>query len=109
MVDSACDKYDVHIDGITFHAATVTEQTKDSWSDSCLLHFMRKSFGRTPSIGCKILGDGEVAINLTSLKKARVMDLVGDPIKMAVIKVGGKNKNLHYILMTSQLCRRMVK
>ena len=55
---------------------------------------MRVSSARTPSIGCNILWDGEATIRLITLKKAREMGLVGNPIKMAVIKVGGEKQEL---------------
>ena len=99
-VDSTCDKYyhesfhQAHVDGIMFHATTVTEETKDSWSDSCLLQLMRVSSGTTPSIGLNILWYGGATISLITFKKAREMGLVGDPIKMAVIKVGGEKQEL---------------
>ena len=96
MVDSACDKYhheslhQAHVDGITFHAATVMEESKDSRSESCLLQLMIVNSGASPSIGLNIIWDGGAKISLITFSTAREMGLVGNPAKMAVLKVGGK-------------------
>ena len=100
IVDSACDKYhheslhQAHVDGITFHATTVMEESKDSKSESCLLQLMRVNSATSPSIGLNVLWDGEATISLITFSKAREMGVVGDPVKMAVIKVGGEKQEL---------------
>ena len=55
---------------------------------------MRVSSGTTPSIGLNILWNDGATISLITFKKAREMGLVGDPIKMAAIKVGGEKQEL---------------
>ena len=95
IVDSAYDKYhQAHVDGITFHAATVMDKSKDSKSVSCLLQLMRVNSGTSPSIGLNVLWDGEATISLITFSKAREMGLVGNPVKMAVIKVDGEKQEL---------------
>ena len=103
MVDSACDKYhheslhQAHVGGITFHAATAMEESKDSRSESCLLQLMILNSGTSPSIGLNILWDGGAKISLITFSKAREMGLAGDPVKMAVIKVSGKKQELSFV------------
>ena len=115
MVDSACDKYhheslhQAHVGGITFHAATAMEESKDSRSESCLLQLMILNSGTSPSIGLNILWDGGAKISLITFSKAREMGLAGDPVKMAVIKVSGKKQELSLYIMIYQLQIKMAK
>ena len=55
---------------------------------------MRLNSGTSPQIGLNVLWDGSATISLIKFSKAIDMSLVGEPIKILVIKVGGQKQEM---------------
>ena len=94
-LDSNCNKYhheslhQAHVDGITFHATIPTQkqQSENEASSICLLQLMKVNSGTSPQIGLNVLWDGSATVSLITFSKDKDMGLVGEPIKISVVKV----------------------
>lgn len=86
-----------HAQGIVFHTPAIAK--KSSHQDTgelstCLLQVMKISClpNKDP---VNVLWDGGATVSLITFSKAKELKLVGDPVKLSIVKVGGSKVEIH--------------
>ena len=84
--------HQAHVQGIAFHS--IFTSTNPRKSDKCLLQLMQVTTGTEKPSKLTVLWDGGATISLITFTKARSMGLVGEPVQLSVVKVGGERNEL---------------
>lgn len=74
--------------------ATTNQQSENEAPSNCLLQLMKVRSGTSLRISLNILWDGGATISMITFSKATDKSLVGEPIKISVIKVGGQKQEM---------------
>ena len=105
-IDS-CAKYhhtslhEAHVSGLTFHYRVGHTRNMEGSLSSCLLQIMRVKTGCINPDSVNVLWDGGATISLITFKCAKRLGLIGKPIKLSILKVGGTEESINsfkYIL-----------
>ena len=93
-----CDRFhhkllhEAHASGIVFYGAT--NGTRSNAKETCLLQLMKVDSTTEPSKPLNVLWDGGSTVSLITFKKAKELDLVGEPVNLSIVKVGGTKQEI---------------
>ena len=92
--------HEAHIQGINFVPSVVLMATKGNEEKGekgsiCLLQVMSIHTSQSNNSSVNVMWDGGATVSLITFKKARSLNLEGEPITITVIKVGGKQEKIN--------------